>query len=140
MCFATGALIKKIIGGNTRPEGSRDPAFLTPGGSGGVLVSPRQKEARHTRGFKVMRMNPEEETSLGSPTISNSLRLDETPLAGLGTRYRRTERKPRRCRGELQSRHSSARSTYFSTSTTYRRNVFCDLSRWGATSVQAFDL
>ena len=31
-------------------------------------------------------------------------------------------------------------SPYFSTSTTYRRIVFCDLSRWGARSVQAFDL
>jgi hypothetical protein len=29
---------------------------------------------------------------------------------------------------------------YFSTSTAYRRIVFCDLSRWGARSVQAFDL
>jgi hypothetical protein len=32
------------------------------------------------------------------------------------------------------------RRAYLSTSTTYRRIVFCVLSRWGARSVQAFDL
>ena len=37
-------------------------------------------------------------------------------------------------------RRRSGNAVYFSTSTTYRRIVFCDLSRGGAKSVHAFDL
>src|SRR5262249_7066715 len=49
----------------------RDGRFGTPRFNAAVDV---KRKPRHIQGFKVMRMNLEEETSPGSPTISNSLR------------------------------------------------------------------
>jgi len=42
--------------------------------------------------------------------------------------------------GSGRLRQPSPENSYFSTSTTYRRIVFCPLSRSGAKSVHAFDL
>jgi hypothetical protein len=47
---------KKIIGGNTRPEGSRDPALLSlPEARAGFSYQRIERKPRHVRGFKVMR-------------------------------------------------------------------------------------